>query len=163
MKKAKDFLEQSIAVQTERGQQYDTPEGERSFQKTATAFNAITGKCISAAEVALLLQILKDTRQWASGTYHEDSALDCVSYASLKAEELAYEAIRVGTTSNVKQEAKQDSIFVSKYPLTGFTSTDDLQAAMQKVGEAIKNGIVSKSKVSIPTIHEPFFGNESQL
>ena len=163
MKKAKDFLEQSIAVQTERGATYDTPEGERSFQKTATAFNAITGKCISAAEVALLLQILKDVRQWASGTYHEDSALDCVSYASLKAEELAYEAVRLGTTSNVEQGDKQDSISVSKYPLTGFSSTEDLQAAMQKVGEAIKNGIVSKSKVAIPTVHEPFFGNETQL
>ena len=48
-------------VQEERGKQYDRKPGvvggstqaERSFQRTATAFNAITGKNLRGSEVAL--------------------------------------------------------------------------------------------------------------
>jgi hypothetical protein len=36
-----------------------------------------------------LLQLLKDVRQWTKIDYHADSAVDCVSYAALKAESLA--------------------------------------------------------------------------
>ena len=71
-----------------RGQDYDSPEGERSGGKAAAAFSAITGKQISASEVYLLLQIVKDVRQWTSPQYHEDSAIDCIAYAGLKAESL---------------------------------------------------------------------------
>ena len=35
------------------------------------------------------LLILKDVRQWQKEAYHEDSAIDCVAYAALKAEALA--------------------------------------------------------------------------
>ena len=54
----------------------------------ATAFNAITGKSLTPAEVCLVLQIVKDVRQWSQDRLHEDSVLDGVSYASLKGEEL---------------------------------------------------------------------------
>ena len=90
MRKSTDFLQASIDVQVERGKQYDTPAGERSMGKTVTAFNAITGRDLTEAEGWLLLQVLKDVRQWQNpDKYHEDSALDCVAYASLKAEALA--------------------------------------------------------------------------
>lgn len=87
--KATQFLSEAAAVQQDRGAEYDSPEGERSGGRIAAAFNAITGKNITDAEVYLILQITKDVRQWAASEYHHDSALDCVSYAALKAEALS--------------------------------------------------------------------------
>lgn len=87
--KSTDFLQSAIDVQAERGKQYDSPEGERSMGRTMAAFNAITGRDLAEAEGWLLLQILKDVRQWQNPEqYHHDSALDGVAYASLKAEAL---------------------------------------------------------------------------
>lgn len=86
------LLQHCRQVQEERGRQYDKPDGERSFQRTATAFNAITGKNLRGSEVALLLQILKDVRQWSNiDQLHVDSLVDGTSYSSLKAEELMRE------------------------------------------------------------------------
>ncbi|MFK4234237.1 hypothetical protein [Pseudomonas guariconensis] len=85
-----DFLQAAIAVQAERGKQYDAPGGERSMGRTIKAFNAITGHKLTEAEGWLLLQVLKDVRQWQNpDKFHEDSALDGVAYSSLKAEALA--------------------------------------------------------------------------
>lgn len=92
-----DFSQQRSASQIaqtalqhiqQRANTYDSQAGERSAHKTATAFNAITGKNISEAEVFLLLQLLKDVRQWQKTDYHQDSAEDCIAYAALKAEAL---------------------------------------------------------------------------
>lgn len=84
-----EFLQAAIDVQAERGKQYDSPEGERSMGRTVQAFNAITGRDLIEAEGWLLLQVLKDVRQWQNPeAYHHDSALDGVAYASLKAEAL---------------------------------------------------------------------------
>lgn len=84
------YLQAAIDVQVERGKQYDSPDGERSMGRTVQAFNAITGRDLTEAEGWLLLQVLKDVRQWQNpAKFHEDSALDCVAYASLKAEALA--------------------------------------------------------------------------
>lgn len=82
-----DILYQCVNVQKERGAEYQQEDKqERSFESVATAFNAITGKDLTPAEVCLLLQVLKDVRQWSQDRLHEDSVLDSVSYASLKAE-----------------------------------------------------------------------------
>lgn len=80
------FLKEAEKILSDRGAEYEK-EGkeERSFPSVATAFNAITGKNLSPAEVALLLQILKDVRQWAKPRFHKDSAVDCINYAALKA------------------------------------------------------------------------------
>ena len=51
-----------------------------------TAFNIVTGRDLTEAEGWLLLQILKDVRQWQRPGFHEDSADDCIAYAALKAE-----------------------------------------------------------------------------
>lgn len=99
--KSTDFLQSAIDVQAERGQQYDSPEGERSMGRTVAAFNAITGRGLTEAEGWLLLQVLKDVRQWQNpGQYHHDSALDGVAYASLKAEAL-HEAAATSETNGV--------------------------------------------------------------
>lgn len=86
-----DFLNKCITLQTERGAEYNTKtkQEERSFAAVATIFNTKTGKNITAAEVCLLLQDLKDVRQWSQDRFHADSVEDSVSYASLKAEELS--------------------------------------------------------------------------
>lgn len=81
-----DFLDEAIKILSSRGEEYEKEnKEENSFNATASAFNAITGKDLSPAEVALLLQILKDVRQWAKPRFHKDSAVDCINYAALKA------------------------------------------------------------------------------
>lgn len=88
--KAPDFLRKGADLLEERGKQYDQPGGERSMGKAVSAFNTITGRSLTEAEGWLLLQVLKDVRQWQNpDKYHADSAEDCVSYAALKAEALA--------------------------------------------------------------------------
>ncbi len=88
-KSAPEFLQSALSTLTQRGKDYDKPEGERSAAAVAVAFNAITGKQITDAEVYLVLQLVKDVRQWQCADFHADSALDCVAYAALKAEALA--------------------------------------------------------------------------
>lgn len=88
--KAEQFLRNGADVLAERGKEYDKPEGERSMQRCVSAFEIITGKRITEAEGWLFMQILKDVRQWQKpDRYHEDSAVDCVNYAALKAEALS--------------------------------------------------------------------------
>lgn len=88
--KAHEFLGQAQDLMLERGKQYDKPEGERSMGSAVGAFNIITGRGLTEAEGWLLLQILKDVRQWQNpDKFHRDSAEDCVAYAALKAEALA--------------------------------------------------------------------------
>jgi hypothetical protein len=88
--KALDLLKKGADIIGQRGEEYETTtgDGERSFNAISTAFNAITGKSITAAEVALMLQITKDVRQWSQDRLHEDSVIDCVNYAALKGEEI---------------------------------------------------------------------------
>jgi len=86
---ATDFLSKALTLLEERGKDYDQPQGERSMGKTVQAFNAITGHTLKESEGWLLLQLLKDVRQWGNpDSYHADSAEDCISYAALKAEAL---------------------------------------------------------------------------
>ena len=92
---ATDYLEESNRTLTARGKDYHKrgsdaqAQQERSFAATAAAYNAITGQSVTPAEVCLMLQILKDVRQWSQpDRLHRDSVLDCVGYAALKAEEL---------------------------------------------------------------------------
>jgi hypothetical protein len=92
-KTAVEFLNACIAVQSERGKQYDASgTGERSFAAAASAFNAVTGKSLTGSDVCLLLTMVKLVRQYSSpARLHQDSLLDGVSYLSLWAEELTKE------------------------------------------------------------------------
>lgn len=90
MSAATEFLRNAASIMDERAKQYDSPTGERSMGRCVAAFNAITGKDLTESEGWLLLQVLKDVRQWQNpGTFHRDSAEDCIAYAALKAESLA--------------------------------------------------------------------------
>ena len=104
--KATDFLQAAIDVQAERGKDYDKPAGERSMAATVKAFNAITGRDLTEAEGWLILECLKNVRQWQNpGRYHHDSALDGVAYASLKAEALHAEHQRDAVVMQRSAEA----------------------------------------------------------
>ena len=94
IKTSKDYLNECIEVQNQRGEQYDSKgTGERSFAAAASAFNAMTGQNLKGSDVCLLLACVKAVRQYSDTTrVHEDSLLDLVSYASLWAEELNKEA-----------------------------------------------------------------------
>jgi hypothetical protein len=90
-RKADEFLAQSANLLRIRGQEYDKRGGERSMGRAVTAFNTITGKKLTESEGWLLLQVLKDVRQWTSPHYHVDSAEDAIAYSALKAESLERE------------------------------------------------------------------------
>ena len=98
-----DFLNKCITLQKDRGSEYNNTDKqeERSFAAVAKVFNLKTGKNITAAEVCLLLQDLKDIRQWSQDRFHADSVEDSVSYASLKAEELAKQYLPVRCERNM--------------------------------------------------------------
>jgi hypothetical protein len=86
---ASGFLRRAEQIMTERGKQYDKPEGERSMPATVTAFNAITGRDLRADEGWLLLTLLKHVRLFGKTEFHQDSAIDGIAYAALMAEEKA--------------------------------------------------------------------------
>lgn len=102
--KSTDFLQAAIDVQNQRAADYDSPGGERSMGQTVQAFNAITGRDLTEAEGWLLLQVLKDVRQWSAKGYHHDSALDGVAYSALKAEALCKAPRPVRTDAEYLQE-----------------------------------------------------------
>lgn len=93
---AAEFLSRADSTINQRGKDYDTESGERSGEPVAIAFNALTGKSITGAEVYLIQQLLKDRRQWTAQQFHYDSALDSVGFAALKSEALANERKQEG-------------------------------------------------------------------
>ena len=84
---APGFLREAISVMEQRGQQYDSEGGERSFAAAADTFNAITGYEITAADVALVLLAVKLVRSQSREEPHRDSLLDAVAYMALHSEE----------------------------------------------------------------------------
>lgn len=88
MSTAPEYLHKAAYIMKQRADEYDKPEGERSMAKCVFAFNVITGNELTEAEGWLLMQILKDVRQWQTSAFHKDSAEDCIAYAALKAEAL---------------------------------------------------------------------------
>jgi hypothetical protein len=83
------FLKKAEQLMLDRGKEYNGKvKKERSFTAVATAFTATTGKPITPAEVCLMLQILKNVRQWSQDRFHTDSVEAGVTYTSLMAEEL---------------------------------------------------------------------------
>ena len=89
--KAEQFLAKAAELMAERGKEYDTSDKRTQRRQSGDRFNAITGHKLAGSEVWLLLQILKDVRQWTQPRFHQDSAEDGIAYAALKAEALASE------------------------------------------------------------------------
>lgn len=83
-----DFLKRVEAIQNERAEEYEQDGKERSVEQLVTAFNAITRHKLTEQDGWLFLMLLKAVRAWNTESYHDDSAVDLVSYASLVAESL---------------------------------------------------------------------------
>ena len=81
------FLGEANATMMQRGKQYDSEGGERSFAAAAAAFNAIKGKDLTAADIALVQVCIKLVRSEIRKAPHRDSLLDGVAYMSLYSEE----------------------------------------------------------------------------
>ena len=81
-----EFLERAADLMLERGQEYDSPEGERSMGRTVAAFNVITGNILSEHEGWLFMLLLKLSRQAQTPYWHQDSSEDAIAYAALMAE-----------------------------------------------------------------------------
>lgn len=83
-----EFLDKSKNLQEERGKQYDSPDGERSFAKVAAMFSAATGIALESHYIALIQTHLKHVRAYSNtNKVHQDSLEDAVSYSALWAEE----------------------------------------------------------------------------
>lgn len=80
------FLRKAIVTQAMRGQQYDQSgdNRERSMARVVEAFNIIYGTSLTEYQGWKFMEIVKLVR--GSNKPHEDSELDCVSYAALAAE-----------------------------------------------------------------------------
>lgn len=116
MPTAQTILDSAGKIMQERGKEYDCPNGERSMAAAITAFNAITRYSLAEADGWLLMQILKDVRQWRSLEYHRDSAEDCAAYAALKAEALSRGVDDCSRQNNLQrsmQAAEPHAQFVS--------------------------------------------------
>lgn len=84
---APELLKKSADIMEERGRQYDSMQGERSMGKAISMFNTATGRDLRESEGWLLMEILKIVRDCTTPSKpHEDSLLDCIAYAALKAE-----------------------------------------------------------------------------
>ena len=87
--KATNILEKAAQHMRDRAATYDKPEGERSMGKTVAAFNAITGRDLTAAEGWLMLAVLKQVRAFHNPAVpHVDSLEDGPAYLALMAEEM---------------------------------------------------------------------------
>jgi len=122
--KSTEFLQAAIDVQNQRAADYDSPGGERSMGQTVQAFNAITGRDLTEAEGWLLLQVLKDVRQWSAKGYHHDSALDGVAYSALKAEALC----------NAPRPIPTDAAYLQAVPF------DPKDQAQWRPGDKVRGG-----------------------
>ncbi len=139
--KATEFLQAAMDTQAERGKEYDQPGGERSMGRTVQAFNTITGRDLTEAEGWLLLQVLKDVRQWQNpGRYHYDSALDGVAYSALKAEALSagYGSVTYSVEQVLGFDPKDPNQWMPGDVLEGESGTRYLFAELECNGRTVR-------------------------
>jgi hypothetical protein len=91
MFKADELLREAARVIGERGQQRDTPDGERSMQRATAMFNTLVGGDARMTELEgwLFMCCLKMARATA-GKLCVDDYVDLAGYAGLAAECAAY-------------------------------------------------------------------------
>lgn len=83
---AEKILAEALETLKERGEQRDSPNGERSMARTVAAFNALTGHGLSTLDGWEFMLCLKLSRS-REGVYNKDDFLDLVGYTALLAEE----------------------------------------------------------------------------
>lgn len=98
------LLQRAATIMTERGKQYDQPEGERSMAATIQAFNAITGQDLRESDGWLLMALLKMVRDSQRAEPHRDSCEDLIAYAALYAE-ARLETVRTVSQADLERDA----------------------------------------------------------
>lgn len=85
---ANEYLQIAIDTMKSRATEYDkNAKEERSMGKIVVAFNTITGQDLTEVQGWAFMQCLKMVRLHNNpDTYHEDSAIDNISYSALEAE-----------------------------------------------------------------------------
>lgn len=98
MTRAPDILTAALGHMQDRAATYDKPEGERSMPATVAAFNAATGRDLTAEEGWLFAIFLKAVRSQQGG-FKQDNYEDGAAYFALMGEQAAVDRkpIRVPT------------------------------------------------------------------
>lgn len=86
-----DVLIEAQGHLANRANTYDKPSGERSMDKTVTAFNAITGHSMSVEQGWLFMALLKAVRT-QQGDFRLDNYEDGAAYFALMGEQASAEA-----------------------------------------------------------------------
>lgn len=87
---APDFLNAALTHMNARAVTYDKPNGERSMNKTVTAFNTITSHSLTEEQGWLFMGLLKMVRS-QQGNFKADNYEDEAAYAALRGECAAIE------------------------------------------------------------------------
>ena len=93
--KATEILNAAEKHLADRGATYDKPGGERSMQKTITAFNAITDQSLTVEQGWLFMTLLKAVRT-QQGNYRPDNYEDGAAYFALAGEQASIDRIKPG-------------------------------------------------------------------
>lgn len=94
--KAPDILTAALGHMQDRAETYDKPEGERSMPATVAAFNAATGRDLTAEEGWLFAIFLKAVRSQQGG-YRADNYEDGAAYFALMGEQAACDRAHTAT------------------------------------------------------------------
>ena len=86
-----DVLIEAQGHLANRASTYHKPSGERSMDKTVTAFNAITGHSMSVEQGWLFMALLKAVRT-QQGAFRLDNYEDGAAYFALMGEQASAEA-----------------------------------------------------------------------
>lgn len=89
------ILEQCIKILKQRGEQRDSPEGERSAAKVMACFNIMRNQNLPASDFWLIMEICKQVRS-CSGKWDMDHYVDGGNYTVLRGEETFKEAKKEG-------------------------------------------------------------------
>lgn len=85
---ANEYLQKAIDTMNSRASEYDKDaKEERNMTKIVDVFNTITGQNLTEVQGWAFMQCLKMVRLHSNpDSYHEDSAIDNISYSALEAE-----------------------------------------------------------------------------
>lgn len=87
-KTAGDFLGAALGHLEDRASTYDSPQGERSIERTVRVFAALTDIQLTEEQGFLFMEVLKQVRS-LQGKFKADSYEDLAGYAALRGEAAA--------------------------------------------------------------------------
>ncbi|WP_052209182.1 DUF6378 domain-containing protein [Acinetobacter sp. A47] len=97
---AAGFLVAANQHMKDRAVTYDSPEGERSMERTVAAFNELKGTNLSVQDGWTFMMLLKMVRA-DQGEFKADNFEDLVAYAALAGEQASIDAVRKQNQQNI--------------------------------------------------------------